>query len=764
MGRLGNGSNNEHSTARVVTLVVVLGALNFLLDLATPPGVICGVLYFLVVLVSLYSGSRRIVFRTAVACTFLVCIGMVLGANFSGAESPGVLGNRFVSIVAIWAVAGLGFHFATQVDQKHQFPTAFLGFAAMSTILAVGVMCWMFLTGRQEMHALGCRMLHITQLNGDITHLDDVLTMSTNMAATTGNIRWEKRYQEHAPRLAEAWAEASELVPAINDEGGRTGVKSVEDGVFVLVRVRQLAQAQSMLAGSRYAKNKSKYQKSNDKLLNHVNQIAGIWVRESEATSRVLMLLTAGVSVMTVVIWLFLLRIFANWNAAERAYGEDLKRQSARLQNTNGRLEDAYNDIQKSQEERLKLESQIQQAQKLESLGVLAGGIAHDFNNLLMGVIGNADLALLQLEDDASGRETVNQIKTAGLHAADLCRQLLAYSGRGRFDIKRFLLTELVDDMVRLLEVSISKTTVLNCEFSDSLPPVEADINQIRQVVMNLVTNASDAIGDKCGAICIATGLVDADEACLRDSFLNDELPAGLYAYVEVTDTGCGMDKETQMSIFDPFFSTKFSGRGLGLAAVLGIVRGHRGAIQVQSEVGKGTTIKVLLPCCDGVASSLVPEFPVDENWKGTGTVLVVDDDQTARFVTVQMLEQTGFDVVSASDGCEGILAFQETPEVLLVLLDMTMPGKDGAATFQELKKLAPQVKVILVSGYNEHDATVRFVGTGLAGFLQKPFVKAELMLKIRNALAFDQHPISETGVDSQIRDDSSSSLPRSLR
>jgi signal transduction histidine kinase len=252
-----------------------------------------------------------------------------------------------------------------------------------------------------------------------------------------------------------------------------------------------------------------------------------------------------------------------------------------------------------AEDRRAHLEAQMQHSQKLESLGVLAGGIAHDFNNLLMGILGNAGLALMDVPAGSPARESLSGIETAVLRAKDLTSQMLAYSGRGRFVIEVVELPGVVEGMMHLLEVSISKNVVLRTDFSREAPPVEADVSQLRQIVMNLITNASEAIGERSGTIGIATGAIRCDRAFLQATYLDEELPEGVYTYLEVSDTGEGMDSSTVDRIFEPFFTTKFSGRGLGLAAVLGIVRGHRGAIRLQSEPGQGTTIRVLFPAAD---------------------------------------------------------------------------------------------------------------------------------------------------------------------
>jgi PAS domain S-box-containing protein len=386
--------------------------------------------------------------------------------------------------------------------------------------------------------------------------------------------------------------------------------------------------------------------------------------------------------------------------------------------------------------ERRRAEQALLQAQKLESLGVLAGGIAHDFNNLLVGILGNAGLALMEISPQSPARETLREIEIAGQRAAELSRQMLAYSGKGNFVIDQVDLSELVDEMTHLLQVSIGKDVRLTCNFARGLPPVEADATQIRQVIMNLVVNASDAIGDKAGAIMVSTGLMQADSAYLTEPYLAPELAAGEYVYVEVTDTGSGMDSETQTRIFDPFFTTKFTGRGLGLAAVLGIVRGHRGAIKVESKPGKGSTFRLLLPpsavAVVPAASAAAPAAA----WRGSGTVLVVDDEEAVRAVTARAISSFGFGVLTAVDGLTGVETFREhAGEIVCVLLDMTMPGLNGEEAFRQMRSISPAAKVIIMSGFNQQEASERFAGQGLSGFVQKPYRLETLREEIRRVV-----------------------------
>jgi PAS domain S-box-containing protein len=382
--------------------------------------------------------------------------------------------------------------------------------------------------------------------------------------------------------------------------------------------------------------------------------------------------------------------------------------------------------------ERKKMQDAFVQTQKLESLGVLAGGIAHDFNNILMAIIGHADLALMKLPPESPAFDNLRKIELAAAKAADLAKQMLAYSGKGKFIIERINLNRLLEEMLNMLEVSISKKALLRLNLYPNLPHVDVDTTQIHQIIMNLVINASEAIGDKSGVIAITTGCLDCDRRYLRDVWLDENITPGLYVYLEVADTGCGIDKATLGKIFEPFYTTKFTGRGLGLAAVMGIVRGHKGAIKVYSEPNKGTTFKILLPASDRPAELFDSELQ-HTDWQGTGTVLLVDDEETVRGVGREMLQLLGFTVMTANDGREAIDAFKQNPEISLVILDLTMPKMDGEQCFRELRRIKPDVRVIMSSGYNEQEVAPKFIGKELAGFIQKPYKLSVLRDVIRS-------------------------------
>ncbi|MDD2733384.1 MAG: response regulator [Desulfuromonadaceae bacterium] len=391
-------------------------------------------------------------------------------------------------------------------------------------------------------------------------------------------------------------------------------------------------------------------------------------------------------------------------------------------------------DRKRLEEERRHLEQQMLHAQKLESLGVLAGGIAHDFNNILMAIIGNADLALMRINRESPAVENLHRIEQAAARAADLAKQMLAYSGKGKFVVENLDLNILLEEMLHMLEVSISKKAIIRLHPHPHLPSVEADATQMRQIIMNLVINASEAIGDKSGVIAITTGCMDCNRSYLKDVWLDENLADGLYVYLEIADSGCGMDRETLSKLFDPFFTTKFTGRGLGMAAVLGIVRGHKGAIKVYSEPDKGTTFKILLPASGKPADMFNVDGPADEA-PLSGTVLLVDDEETIRGIGAEMLGELGFTVVTAADGREALEIFTSRDDIVIVLLDLTMPHMDGEQCFRELRRLDPAVKVIMSSGFNEQEVTGMFIGKGLTGFIQKPYRLSTLNNTLREAL-----------------------------
>jgi PAS domain S-box-containing protein len=384
-------------------------------------------------------------------------------------------------------------------------------------------------------------------------------------------------------------------------------------------------------------------------------------------------------------------------------------------------------DRKKSELERLELERRIQHGQKLESLGVLAGGIAHDFNNLLMAILGNLDLALFEIYEASPAYGYIKEAEKEIYRATSLTKQLLAYSGKGKYLIESINLNELVDDMKPLLITSISKKAELKIQLDSTNPIFNGDRAQTQQIILNLILNASEALEDKPGSINVATGIQYCDLRYLQNNRLNIKIPPGEYVFLEVNDTGCGMDETTKNRLFEPFFTTKFTGRGLGLSAVLGIVKGHKGAIIVNSEPGKGSTFKILFPKVyeilekqDSVEiqktqSKNIPTF--------SGTVLVVDDEPNILKVVNIMLRKMGFSVITATNGEEAIELFKtHSQEIECIILDLTMPKIDGTVAFSAFRSIRSDIKIILSSGYNQQEVTQRFAGKGLTGFIQKPY------------------------------------------
>ena len=382
------------------------------------------------------------------------------------------------------------------------------------------------------------------------------------------------------------------------------------------------------------------------------------------------------------------------------------------------------------------LERKVIEAQRLESLGVLAGGIAHDFNNLLMGVLGSADLAMGGVRAGAAGCRCLEQIETTAVRAAELTNQMLAYSGQGRFIAQPTCLNQIVRETADLLQTGISKKAVLELDLEEDLPPVEGDASQLRQVAMNLITNASEALQDGSGTILVRTGRRIVEREDLASFTLGSSLASGPCVSLLVSDDGTGMDAQTRARIFDPFFSTKFTGRGLGLAGVLGIVRGHKGAVQVQSTPGAGSSFEVLLPVSPGSVKLAEPTRRSPRRPPDALRVLVADDDELVLTVASLMLEAEGCEVVGARDGQDAVdLLRDQESRIDLVLLDMTMPRLSGEEAFRELRRIRPDVPVILSSGYTEQEIRGRLAGEGVAGFVQKPYRAADLMDEIRKVL-----------------------------
>lgn len=390
--------------------------------------------------------------------------------------------------------------------------------------------------------------------------------------------------------------------------------------------------------------------------------------------------------------------------------------------------------------ERKQAEEALFQAQKLESLGVLAGGIAHDFNNLLVAMLGQTSLAERWLAPEHPAREHIRKAVDAAQKATSLTRQMLAYSGRGQFEIVSINMNTLIDENIKLFRASVPKTVHLEARLAPELPPIEGDPAQMQQVIMNLILNAAEAIGQERGTVQVVTGVEEGANAGNDDGWHSSgELaPGGRYVTVEIRDDGCGMSKGTLAKIFDPFFSTKATGQGLGLAAVLGIVHGHQGQIMVRSTPGKGTIFKLLFRASERETTPLEPVEPDDALPEQAGyVVLVVDDEDPVREAVTDVLSLEGIQVLTAADGQSALEIFSErADEIDLVLLDLSMPGISGDETLQRLRDINSSVPVILSSGYDKRDLRHRFSTRDLTGFIQKPYTAKRLSDSIWRYLA----------------------------
>jgi PAS domain S-box-containing protein len=392
--------------------------------------------------------------------------------------------------------------------------------------------------------------------------------------------------------------------------------------------------------------------------------------------------------------------------------------------------------IKRAEEERRELDERIGQTQKLESIGVLAGGIAHDFNNLLVVVMGNADIAASASDCPSHIRESLMDIERAAQRASELCRELMVYSGRAPYVTAPIELPELISEMEQLLQLANAPGIEIQNNFQKDLARIEGDATQIRQLVMNLITNAVDAMSGSQGVIRISLKERRCEIADLASTFTHESLPAGQYVVLSVSDTGCGMKEETLTRIFDPFFTTKFTGRGLGLAAVLGIVRAHLGAISVKSELGVGTTSLIYLPALAKQHEALAPEVGEVEKWLASGLVLYVDDEDLVRRVGVLMLERMGMKVISVASGEEALKVIESgAHEFRCVILDLMMPGLSGTDTLRAIREKDSKLPVLIVTGYGESDASDLIGGVMANGLLAKPFQGKQLERALRSIL-----------------------------
>jgi len=386
-----------------------------------------------------------------------------------------------------------------------------------------------------------------------------------------------------------------------------------------------------------------------------------------------------------------------------------------------------------AEQERLALERKMQETQRLESLGLLAGGIAHDFNNLLTSVVVNAQMARMQAERGADAGEALDQVELACGKAADLCRQMLAYAGRGALVRERVGLPALLRETWQLVSASASKNVRVALELDADLRPVMGDRSQLQQVLMNLLLNAAEAMPEGAGTIRIRAGASDAASVDWSSAAVAPEPARGSMLWIEVTDDGVGMDDETRARIFEPFFTTKFTGRGLGLAATLGIVRGHGGGLRVESAAGRGTTFHLYLPVGDSVAAPAFEEAAAAHE-PARRRVLVVDDEPTVLQATASLLAASGYEVATAEDGLRALDVFEEAGAEV-VLVDVTMPGLDGVETLARLRETGRAVPVVLMSGYAESDVARRVEGQDATYFLQKPFGFRQLHAVLAHAL-----------------------------
>jgi PAS domain S-box-containing protein len=383
------------------------------------------------------------------------------------------------------------------------------------------------------------------------------------------------------------------------------------------------------------------------------------------------------------------------------------------------------------EEERQELEQHFQQSQKLESLGVLAAGIAHNFNNLLSIITGNCYLVKLRPEMAA---DHITPIEKAAGRAADLCEQMLIYAGKPSLVKTQINLAELVCSMLTMLQSTISQNSVISHDISDDIPWVHGDAAQLRQVVLNLVINSSEAIGEAQGEIDVSLAVNEVIEGEVRLDYLGKPIPSGRYVCLGVSDNGCGMDDDVRKRIFEPFYTTKFTGRGLGMSAVLGIISAHKGALQLHSLPEYGTSVNVYLPV--QAEDCMKPEKTTDAgvaHWKGSGTILMVEDEKLIQVVAQEMLTELGFTIIEAANGKQALELYQRhAAEIRLVVSDIGMPVMDGYELFRELKKLNPELPIVISSGFGEATITSRIDRNEIAGFINKPynFVRMQEVLK----------------------------------
>jgi len=386
--------------------------------------------------------------------------------------------------------------------------------------------------------------------------------------------------------------------------------------------------------------------------------------------------------------------------------------------------------------EKYEQQAKLEHTQRLESLGVLAGGIAHDFNNILTAILGNASLARMKLEHTSAVQEHLHKIEVSSRRAGNLCHQMLTYAGKGKRVAKPMNISALINDVSTMLEVSLGKNITLEKCLETSLPSIEADEAQMEQVIMNLITNANEAMQGKNGSIAITTGIMQGDEAYLKTCLGTKNPQEGQYVFLEVSDNGCGMNAQTKARMFDPFFTTKRAGRGLGMSALLGIVSQHHGALHLRSREGEGTTFRILFPRVEHHVGEVQHSEDPEINTRFSGVALVVDDEETVRETASLLLEHMGFDVLVAEDGRAGVEAFRKNKDqITVVLLDMNMPRMNGKEACQKMKDMRPNIPIILASGYSETHLSDDFMKKRTAGFLHKPYSKTHLVQVLHRAI-----------------------------
>ena len=376
--------------------------------------------------------------------------------------------------------------------------------------------------------------------------------------------------------------------------------------------------------------------------------------------------------------------------------------------------------------QKLMLERRLQEGQRMESLGVLAGGIAHDFNNLLMSVMGYSELALNALPEIHPAREHLEQVGLAARRAADLTKQMLAFAGKRKYAPKAVNLNSMVKEISKLLKISIARNSILDIELAEDLPMLEGEATQLRQIIMNLVINASEALNGEPGTISIRTGTQSLTERDLQTMRVGSNIESGEYLMLSVKDTGTGMTEETLARIFEPFYTTKFTGRGLGLAAAVGIIEGHQGAMQVVSQLEKGTEFLLFLPISKEEEEEVfLPEPPTEATG---GRILIVDDEEPVRNVAAQMLEAGDYSTMAASGVEEAIgILEREGTQFDALLLDFLMPDGGGTRVAERAREVAPDLPILLMSGYNGNEVLPETETWRDVVFLQKPFTLKSL-------------------------------------